>query len=953
MSQTNIRIMEGTDNERNNERSTMRTACKGLLPHMISVSLQYLQPQIYRAVIQVAQVIPQLEESETALREICGQMTSSWERISQDGFAESDDYFIPNTDEKMEMFISSTLSWIDRVTKLKVGRDGSVVVLTKEDMKVIAHSDPQSVGIVLVPEKELNESTVLDLSKVTSGSDIKDLNPEFMLFELNDYIQSDEESFDAFDAYMSQSLYGCILEYEDYYIICGVSLYERISFLINAAITTAILFIMIWLLVKWVSLVMNGRCESARSLRTKLFSYSLVICILTFCMSMYLQTLNNVANELKTMTHHAEVAVETLDTYKDQGDLLEDWMDTFYEIQCRLAAHFVEKNNGNENGRIPTRETMRLYADYLNVKYLYLFDKNGMVIATNSNYDHLKVGQNEGDFLYEFNPLLDGADCVILPPQKDGYGEYLQYIGVSIRNADDLCDGFVMVGVDPTLRDELLNAFTVKNVLNNLIIGLPDYAIAINKDDLTIVATTGLGYDGQNIEELGISKQNLEQNFSGFIKIKEQTYYAGVSSSKNYYLVPIMKKSGSIGAFSSSYMLVLYAAAVLLVISFIASFRYQKDVLDAYPGENKNPEDLKTAEVDDEENTRSAGILSGILDKTGHEKRGFEDRWNSDAMWHDSKTPEAQIMRIIYCILLLFCLCILLPTLYAGMNSTSKIGSMNNLTYVISGRWEKGFNIFAFTACFFLLCAMYAGSVVLDTVLYHIAKASSMRIETVCLLIRNAMKYAFVIIFVYYGLSQFGVNTQTLLASAGILSLMVGMGAKDMVGDILAGFFIIFESTYKVGDFISVGGWSGTVKEIGLRTTKIKRGTETKIFNNSSMRDIVNNDAVVRQVLKMPIAYEADVVEIEAVLTEELPRLNKEVIPGIVGTPKYEGIVSFEDSSILIQISMYVDGATKMPALRVLNRENDQYFSELFLRDYKAYDEKSSRSKIGLLLFAC
>jgi small conductance mechanosensitive channel len=174
---------------------------------------------------------------------------------------------------------------------------------------------------------------------------------------------------------------------------------------------------------------------------------------------------------------------------------------------------------------------------------------------------------------------------------------------------------------------------------------------------------------------------------------------------------------------------------------------------------------------------------------------------------------------------------------------------------------------------------------------------------------------------VYYGLSQFGVNTQTLLASAGILSLMISLGAKDMVSDILAGFFIIFESAYKVGDFIEVGNWKGTVTEIGLRTTKVKRETNVKIFNNSSMRDIVSSEEISRQTIKVAVSYDADIEEIGRILETELAEIGPDKIPGLRKGPKYEGVSSFEDSSIMLQIAIYVDSTTRFPALRALNRE--------------------------------
>ena len=874
-----------------------------------------LKPQICRAVIQVARIIPQLEESETALRDVCDQMNNSWDRMAADGLLDEADYDIPDTRSKLEQFIGETLSWMDRVTKLKVGRDGCVVVVDKKDMSVIAHPDQTALGIRLIPDETLTKDNVLDIRSITDDTDPEILEAKFNLFEL--YNPKDEEFWDIFDFddYLYRSLYGCVIEYEDYYIICGISFYERLSFLTTAIFITVILFILIWLIIRWISLVMDSRSETARSMRNKIIAYSLIVCMISFGVSVYFQSLTNVAYDLKTMTHHAEVAVETLETYNKQNEKLGNWLDSFYEIQCRLAALMIQKRQTPLD-----REAMQLYADYLNVKYIFLFDENGSVKVTNSNYDHIKVGNKPEDPLYKFGVLLEGADCVVLPPVNlEGYNEYLQYIGVSIRNEEDLCDGFVMIGVDPSLRDELLNALKLEKVLQNLVIGLPDYAVAVDKETLQISATTGLGYVGENIEELGISQENLEQNFSGFIQVNDISYYVGVSASEDQYLVPIMRRSRNTGMFYNSLRMMGEAASVLLIIMLLTLFRFRKEVLDAAPSEADDGDDIDI-EIDDDEEVKSEGLFSGIRNRI-REKKGFEDRWNVDTRDRSSLTPEKRIKRIVYRLLLLFCLFILLPTLFISINTDTKLGELSNLTYVLSGKWEKGVNIFAFTACIFLLCAMYVGAVLVDAILYRIARASDTRVETICLLVKNAIKYICVIIFVYYGLSQFGVNTQTLLASAGILSLMISLGAKDMVSDILAGFFIIFESAYKVGDFIEVGNWKGTVTEIGLRTTKVKRETNVKIFNNSSMRDIVSSEEISRQTIKVAVSYDADIEEIGRILDEELAHIGPDKIPGLRKGPKYEGVSSFEDSSVMIQIAVYVDSTTRFPALRALNRE--------------------------------
>jgi small conductance mechanosensitive channel len=111
------------------------------------------------------------------------------------------------------------------------------------------------------------------------------------------------------------------------------------------------------------------------------------------------------------------------------------------------------------------------------------------------------------------------------------------------------------------------------------------------------------------------------------------------------------------------------------------------------------------------------------------------------------------------------------------------------------------------------------------------------------------------------------------------------------------------------------------VVEIGLRTTKVRFFSETKIFNNSSIRDVVNADGeVARMMLKAPISYDADLMEVEAILDEELPKM-MDVIPGLVKPPKYEGIDSLGDSSVNLRIVIFVKNSMKYPALRCLTRE--------------------------------
>ena len=874
-----------------------------------------LEPQVNRAVIQVARLLPQLKKNEAMLRDSYDQMVQSWETIFDPDNEDLAEY-IAERDKEYEQLVGDTLSWMNRVTKLQVGRDGFILVADKETSRILAHPNEDYVGRLIKPFDQLSEGEVISIGSIRPWTKPEDLHLEFEMIEPTRFARQNVKSADDLITYVNMTLFGCVIDNGDTYILCGVPLTEMFSYVLGNALIFCLFFlILMWLFVRWICLVTDSRRETARSFRPKLFSCATIVCLVLLGISWYTQILSNVTNDLKTMGKHANVAVETLNTYKEQRKKLNDWLDDFYLTQCGIAAQLVTEA-GRDN---LTRQNMQDMADALNVAYVYAFDQKGKVAVTNSPFDHFSLGDGPEAPTYGFHALLDGVYSMITEPVEDErYQEYVQYAGVSTRNEKDLCDGFVMIDIDPTMRDELLSPLTVDTVMENLIIGLPEYAIAVDKDTLEIVATTGLGFRDASIESLGLSEESLTEDFSGFLKIGGTLYYAGVSESEDLYLLPIARRTGNLESFLIALRLTVCAVITSLILILLTLLRYQKDVVDAYPaGEEFLPEEKASAQPEAESSSRSR--FSGISNIfSTQEKRGLEERWGMSTIPRSELTPEQRILRTVYRLLLVFCLFILLPTLYLSLNRGAEGIELNNLAYVISGNWQKGFNIFALTSCIFLLCAMYVASVLINRILYLIARVSDMRVETVCLLLRNALKYILVIIFVYYGLAQFGVDTKTLLASAGILSLMISFGAKDLVGDVIAGFFTLFEGSYKVGDFVTVGSWYGMVTEIGLRTTKVRYLTDTKIFNNSSMRDIINSDPVARMILNMPISYDADLHQVEAILTEELPKLK---IPGMAKPPFYAGVQSFEDSSILLRIFLDVNSVDRDPAMRALKRE--------------------------------
>ena len=74
------------------------------------------------------------------------------------------------------------------------------------------------------------------------------------------------------------------------------------------------------------------------------------------------------------------------------------------------------------------------------------------------------------------------------------------------------------------------------------------------------------------------------------------------------------------------------------------------------------------------------------------------------------------------------------------------------------------------------------------------------------------------------------------MASAGIAGLAIGSASKDVVGDLIAGLFLIFEGNITVGDFVKFKDFRGEVSEIGARVTVLKRYNRKLVVNNSELK---------------------------------------------------------------------------------------------------------------------
>lgn len=222
-----------------------------------------------------------------------------------------------------------------------------------------------------------------------------------------------------------------------------------------------------------------------------------------------------------------------------------------------------------------------------------------------------------------------------------------------------------------------------------------------------------------------------------------------------------------------------------------------------------------------------------------------------------------------------------------------------------------------------VMAAAVIAVVSLITMLLSLPNPKNHRTRSLLSIVSSMLKYIAGIVILCWGLSIIGVNVSTIVASVGIIALIVGFSAESLIADVVTGAFMIFENQYNVGDIVEVDGFRGKVTNIGIRTTSITdTGDNVKVINNSAMRNILNRSGKLsRSVCDISIPYETDIEELE----KQIPGLvqlmyenHKDVMQDV---PKYLGIQQLADSSIVLRFVVNVNEKDIFSCTRIMNHD--------------------------------
>lgn len=200
------------------------------------------------------------------------------------------------------------------------------------------------------------------------------------------------------------------------------------------------------------------------------------------------------------------------------------------------------------------------------------------------------------------------------------------------------------------------------------------------------------------------------------------------------------------------------------------------------------------------------------------------------------------------------------------------------------------------------------------------------RLETLKVLCLSTATYVIYFVLVLMILGVLGLNTTSILASAGILGLAVGFGAQNLVKDIITGFFLVFENYFTVGDYIQTAGIGGVVEATGLRSTKLRDWAgELHIIPNSQIGMVTNHcRGKARFLVEIGIAYEEDIDHAIKVLQQEIDQVAEEFKEVIIDPPQVLGVQSLGASDVVIRVVGFTKALEQWGVERELRRRMKQ-----------------------------
>lgn len=192
---------------------------------------------------------------------------------------------------------------------------------------------------------------------------------------------------------------------------------------------------------------------------------------------------------------------------------------------------------------------------------------------------------------------------------------------------------------------------------------------------------------------------------------------------------------------------------------------------------------------------------------------------------------------------------------------------------------------------------------------------NSAKLETLIKIFYSTVRVIIIFIAITIILDIFGINTSSLIATAGIGGIAIALGAQTLIADFVKGIFIIFDDKLRVGEWVVCSGVEGTVEEVNLRITKIRDyNGSLHIIPNSNITNVQNyNRGAQRSEAYFCVSNDTKLEQVKAMIEsvsqkiKNIPEYKNVFIEGL----SFFEITEFKDFSYTVRVTSLVKIGTQ------------------------------------------
>jgi small-conductance mechanosensitive channel len=212
----------------------------------------------------------------------------------------------------------------------------------------------------------------------------------------------------------------------------------------------------------------------------------------------------------------------------------------------------------------------------------------------------------------------------------------------------------------------------------------------------------------------------------------------------------------------------------------------------------------------------------------------------------------------------------------------------------------------------------------------------AVRLRTLLPMLRTTLMAIIAVVVTLMTLSEIGVDTGPLLAGAGIVGVAIGFGSQKLVQDLITGIFLLLENAMQVGDNVSLGGLSGVVEHLSIRTIRLRDGDgSVHIIPFSSVTTVTNtNRGQGNAPVSVSVAYEEDSDRVSTLLQEICAAMQAETPfkTQMTGPLQLWGVDHVGAAGVTIVGQIPCTDAGRWPVQREFNRRVKQRFQAAGIR---------------------